>query len=292
VTKKIEQLVPDIYGLLVGKTTPLAVCEPDLTGAWAAQLRTREAPTREGPLYASEYGEACPRKLWYKRNKPELGEPLEPYVKFKFMYGDAIEELALCLAMEAGHEVSHCQERCVLENSEGKELLSGRIDAVIDGHMVDVKSMSTFAFNKYKDEGCIRESNDSFGYRWQIAFYHHLGIERGWIKEDAEPYFLGIDKQLGHMQLIPVHDLPTKSDVAKRAARSKAIVLSDDLPDRGYTDQPEGASGNMKLGIACSYCAFKNECWPGLRTFLYSRGPTFLTHVVKEPKVPEVHHGG
>jgi len=57
---------------------------------------------------------------------------------------------------------------------------------------------------------------------------------------------------------------------------------------------PEGKSGNMKLGVNCSYCPHKVTCWDdanngdGLRLFLYSNGPMWLTEVQKEPKVQEI----
>lgn len=286
----ITTLVQDMYDVLTsGKGSSFS---PTLEEQYARQLSARKTPTPEDPIYASEYGDKCLRKLWYKRNATEHEEPLPPYTKFKFMYGDAIEELALCLASDAGHIVEHAQERIVLENSEGKQIMTGRLDAIIDGHVVDVKSMSTFGFNKYKNDGVLREDNDSFGYRWQVAFYHHFAQQNGLAMPDAEPYILGIDKQLGHIQLFPIDNLPSVKDVTKKAATAKKAIMSETPPPRGYVDEPEGASGNMKLGIACSYCSFKNHCWPGLRTFLYSRGPSFLTHVAREPKAIEVTSGG
>jgi hypothetical protein len=153
--------------------------------------------------------------------------------------------------------------------------------------MVDVKSMSSFGFKKYSTEG-LHQGNDSFGYRWQVAFYHYHMVDKGEIQDGDEPYLLGIDKQLGHIALIPVNDLPSREEVAKRAAiMAKTVTDPATLPARGYDDVPDGASGNRKLDIACSYCDFKDACWPDLRTFIYSNGPKFLTKVAREPKVPE-----
>ena len=44
----------------------------------------------------------------------------------------------------------------------------------------------------------------------------------------------------------------------------------------------------MKLAIGCSYCQFKEHCYPDMRVFAYSYGPKYLVDVVKEPKVQEV----
>ena len=36
---------------------------------------------------------------------------------------------------------------------------------------------------------------------------------------------------------------------------------------------------------------YRKECWKGLRTFIYSSGPVYLTKVVNLPKVPEFKDG-
>ena len=70
--------------------------------------------------------------------------------------------------------------------------------------------------------------------------------------------------------------------------KTKKIVTSTTKPERGFSDVPDGKSGNLKLGVGCSYCAYKHHCWPDLRTFIYSTGPRFLTRVTRLPNVPEV----
>jgi len=46
------------------------------------------------------------------------------------------------------------------------------------------------------------------------------------------------------------------------------------------------------LPVGCSYCAFKHECYPELRTFIYSNGPKFLVEVARAPTVMEVDKDG
>lgn len=287
--KTIDTLVPDIYGVLSNGPDPNQLLTlPSIEGSFQRQLtQTREPPKPEDPLYASEIGQDCARKMWYKRNKPEVAEALPPYTKFKFMYGDSIEELLLALAVAAGHEVTHSQESVELKTSKGESLVRGRTDAVIDGCVVDVKSMSSPAFKRYSEHG-LTADNDTFGYRWQLAIYHWMLAERGDVEAKAPAFLLGADKQLGHIKLIPCHDLPTLSEVVKRTAALMAAVRQDKPPPRHYADEPMGARGNRKLGTACSYCDFKNECWPGMRTFLYSKGPVYLTAVADTPAVPEI----
>jgi hypothetical protein len=287
----IDTLVDDIHGLLDEANHHETVAGPDIAQAYSRMLAKRDKRDTLLPLWASEYGDDCLRKVWYKRHAQDEQSPLAPYVRMKFMYGDVLEELLLALAKDAGHEVTGQQERVSIKGAMGTEILSGRMDAIIDGHVVDVKSMSTFAYKKYSEQG-LSKHNDSFGYRWQVALYHHLMVEQGRVLENSQPYLLGIDKTLGHMALIPVAHLPSKDEVVMRAARmADAVTDEDKVPARGYEPVPDGASGNMKLDVACSYCDFKNLCWPGLRTFIYSSGPRFLTEVALTPKVAEVTGG-
>jgi hypothetical protein len=82
------------------------------------------------------------------------------------------------------------------------------------------------------------------------------------------------------------HEINTKEEEFE--AIKAAVNNPEVVPNRGFSSIPDGKSGNMKLDTQCSYCAFKDMCWPGLRTFLYSGKPRFLTEVVREPKVEEV----
>ena len=88
-------------------------------------------------------------------------------------------------------------------------------------------------------------------------------------------------------------DKDSTIDVEKRVEDVNAMLLGDAPPERCYPDEPEGKSGNRKLGISCSYCPFKHTCWAdsnggrGLRTFAYSTGVKFMTHINKEPRVEE-----
>ena len=78
-----------------------------------------------------------------------------------------IEELALTVAMAAGHDVKGQQGKL---NVHG---IKGHRDAVIDGMTVDVKSASPYAFKKFKD-GTLRD-DDPFGYISQLSSYVYAG---------------------------------------------------------------------------------------------------------------------
>lgn len=272
--KQITTLVPDILDL-VGNEDREALSFSRMEGfaqALASKITTRLGESRGGSsdLRMSNLGTPCERKLWYRVNAAEKAEPLPNEARMKFLYGDILEELLLFLAKETGHVVEDEQKEVTYEG------VTGHIDAIVDGVLIDCKSASTYSFQKFQDG--LTPENDAFGYLTQLDLYlNALNLPMGG--------FLVIDKTLGKICL----DLHMRSDKNWPAeiARKKEI-LAGSLPSRGFSDEPDGKSGNRKLGVACSYCEFKQECWPEIRTFLYSSGPRFLTRVSKTPEVKEV----
>jgi hypothetical protein len=209
------------------------------------------------------------------------GEKLSGKTLLKFAYGDLIEALVIALSEAAGHEISRFQEEV---NVDG---IKGHIDFVLDGVLVDVKSCSSYSFNKFKDGGLLEAGNDAFGYVAQLSGYAHaLELPAAWIainKVDGEVCILELPKER-----IDQYDVKTRISTVREA------ISNTTPPARCYEDEDDGKSGNRKLGIGCSYCAYKSSCWgdanggQGLRIFLYSTGPRFLTNVSVEPKVFEI----
>lgn len=244
----------------------------------ALQGRTPKPRTEEKKVHFSEIGHPCRRKLWYNVHYPELAENLSPSNIFKFMYGDLIEELYLALVRLSGHNVTDEQKRCEIELPNGW-VISGYLDAKIDGVLTDVKSASTFGMRKFS-EGL---KDDAFGYKDQLNGYMNS-------EGEIEGSFHAIDKQLGNMVCMDMDATPLTD---KWKEQLVADIEGKEPPARAFEAEPEGKSGNFKLPINCSYCPFKHTCWAdsndghGLRTFIYNRGPVFLTEVKKEPKVPE-----
>lgn len=293
---EVNTIAADIYSILIDAnhhehSNELAAEHAmRIGGEFAKACKGRDQVRHKGKLWASDIGKPCMRQHWYNFNWYHEKEELNGWTKFKFLYGNIIEEAALYYAREAGHTVQHLQ--APVSTSVGDWSVSGRIDAGIDSSLCDVKSTSTFAFNKYKKEG-INSTNDTFGYLYQVGFYFHFNELS---PELTECGFLWVDKQNGHIMYEDVTDkIPSKSEILFRIDHIIAAVegTEKDAP-KLYSDVPEGKSGNMKLGTECSYCAFKEKCWEdsnggkGLRTFLYSNKPVYLTQVVREPRVPEL----
>lgn len=287
--KIIDTLVPDIQQVLRnsldGKGIELTVeQQADLgariAGKVAIALNRQHWKRPPKTLRMSEIGKPCLRQLWYSVHQPEKGEKLRPDTQLKFLYGDIIEELVLFLAKQAGHKVEGEQTKLEFEWNGWK--IVGHRDAIVDDVLVDVKSASSYSFKKFQ-EG-LDMDNDAFGYRAQIGAY-----AVGTLKQEGRALptgWIAVDKQNGKVCFSPNSDpvhMPVLLDDVTHALNDNSTV-----PPRDFGSENDGLSGNRKLGVECSYCPYKKECWPGLRAFAYQRGPVFLTKVVKVPKVPEI----
>lgn len=271
--KSIKTLVQDIYNR-VSSNEPFQKSDVVAFGEnLAAKLANRLSEERgENSLRLSNLGSVCGRKLWYFINEPESAEPLPPAARLKFLFGDILEELLLFLARAAGHRVEAEQERVDVCG------VVGHIDGIIDGHLVDAKSASTAGFAKFRDHN-LRD-DDPFGYLTQLGGYLEGTKEDVRLQDKKLASFLAIDKQLGHIAL-DTYSFTNGENYAKLVEERKTM-LAGPIPERAFTDEPQG-HGNRSLGLTCSYCEFKQRCWPGLRTFAYSSGPKYFTVVVKQP---------
>ena len=286
-SKSIHTLVDDIYRLMQTKEADESVdveAEIEKFGEGVKALmrtefaRDRKKDTRT--LRLSNIGRDD-RYLWNVVNNTEVSEKIPPHTYVKFMYGHLIEEMLLFLTRMAGHEVTDEQKVCEVEG------IKGHMDCTIDGLTIDVKSASSYAFKKFKDGTLAYD--DPFGYVDQIKAYAHAQGKRefGW---------LAMDKANGHLAVLkydlddtqaPVYE-HIKGDIVERIRHVKKLVGLEE-PEVFCSDLVEdGKSGNLKLGVKCSYCMFKKHCFPDLRAFAYSHAPKFLAKVVNEPKVQEI----
>jgi hypothetical protein len=236
--------------------------------------RLRQPAPRGAVLRFSALGKPD-RQLWMEANLTGEEEAIPNKTYLKFLYGDVVEQLILFLVKEAGHSVEMEQAEVQFNG------VKGHIDAKIDGVIVDVKSASSFGYKKFK-EGTV-EQDDPFGYVSQLAGYADVltpGREAAWLAFDKS----SADVCVATLSSSLIKDSPP----GPRIAHLKAVLESPEIPVRCYEPVPDGKSGNMKLAIGCSYCKFKKRCFPEARTFIYSTGPRFLTHVERLPDVYEV----
>jgi len=282
---KLDTLVDDIYGqlgkLFEGKAFNLSDEDLDMTAsrikdsllAWARPSERNS----EFSLRMSNVGRPA-RQLWYEQNIPTESTTPHPSLQIKFLYGHILEEILLMLVRAAGHNVTDEQKEITVKG------IKGHIDCKIDGEVVDVKTASKFAFNKFR-EGRLAE-DDPFGYMSQLAGYEEA-------EKSSEGGFLVINKESGELCLYRPEELDKPAINQQIQTVKKALKLATP-PPRCYESVPEGKKGNMKIHRNCNYCAYKFECYKdanngtGLRVFKYSNGPTYLTHVEVAPRVEEV----
>lgn len=283
--KTTDNVVQDIYALMESKDADPSVnveLEIEKFGEGVkALMRTefgRKKREDNRKLRLSNIGRTD-RYLWNHVNGTE-GEKIQPHTYVKFMYGHLIEEMLLFLTRMAGHSVTDEQKVCKVEG------IVGHMDCKIDGVVTDVKSASSFGFKKFKDGTLAYD--DPFGYIDQIKAYAHSEGQTkfGW---------LAMDKANGHLTYLKYDLTDTeapeyealKGDITDRVKHIKKLVEQPEPAEWCYQPVPDGKSGNSKLSIGCSYCQFKDHCYPELRVFNYSYGPKFLVEVVNEPRVQE-----
>lgn len=282
--KSIENLISDIQALIRSKEdgwfdeAVAAGLSADLTSRLQQSLGARRF---EPTLRLSGMGPKCPKALWYSIRHPELAEPLPPWAEIKYAFGHIIEGLAVALAKAAGHEVTGEQDELVLDG------IVGHRDCVVDGCIVDVKSASSIAFQKFKSKDFSK--SDSFGYLDQLDGYVSASRNDPLVRDKGHGYILAIDKTLGHMVLYR-HEVTDEriADLKRRIFYYKEIVAQRSPPGCECRTIPQGASGNLQLDFKASYSPYKYCCFPFLRTFLYSNGPVDLVKVVRKPDVPEL----
>ena len=285
--KNVYTLVDDIYKLVktkrVDKDVDIEECIEQF-GENVKDLMRKEFGGNRSfdgrKLRMSNIGKRD-RFLWNHYNNVPKMDDMQPHTLVKFLYGHLIEELLLFLTRASGHEVTAEQKQCEING------ITGSMDCKIDGVVTDVKSVSSYGFKKFKDGTLAYD--DPFGYVAQI---------KGYAKAEDQKNFgwLAMDKQNGHLTYLmydeedtqaPVHET-IAFDITDRIEHVQDMVKQPEPPEVCYEAKPDGKSGNMKLDIGCSYCAYKKACWPELRAFAYSTGPRFLTEVVNEPKVQEI----
>ncbi len=289
-SKLISDLSRDIYNVLDATkehehdATTAAQYATRIGDELAKATQKRDKLRRVGKLWASDLGKKCLRQHHYNFNEPTKAEPLSGHTKFKFLYGNVLEEAVLYLAEEAGHSVRDAQRR--VETTMHGWQVSGRIDGTVDDTLIDVKSTSSFGFKRYK-EG-IDATNDSFGYLEQLGFYANYN-DWGHKPKTDEAGFVWIDKQNGHIAYTPVKVCDRQYLEDRAGAIIEAVESDESSVARGYTPKDYGKSGNKALDIGCAYCSYKVHCWRdsnggvGLRGFAYSHAPVFFTEINRQP---------
>jgi hypothetical protein len=282
--KKLDTVVEDIYKevskISEGKTLKVSEKQLDEFANGMKEAMRNWLTPREVTkpfLRMSNIGKA-ERRLWYDMKLDPKDNDIFPQTQIKFLYGHLLEEVVLFLVKLAKHKVTDQQKEVTVNG------IKGHIDCKIDGEVIDIKSASDFSFRKFKD-GTL-PNKDSFGYLAQLSGYEEA-------EQTTGGGFLAINKVSGELVLFKPQSLD-KPNVPQKINTMKKFLKKKTPPPRCYAPVPDGSYGNMKLPNECKWCPHKFECHKdsnegkGLRTFKYSNGFTYLTKVVRTPRVEEV----
>lgn len=280
--KTLDTLVYDIEQVVLGKggwdKTISALFGQQLSEVAFDRFSKEQGPRRH--LSLSQIGTPCDRKLWYKINTPEDGEPLSAEALGTFFYGDMIEALVICLAQAAGHTVTGLQDRLDVHGVKGHR------DCVIDGVTVDVKSAAKYSFQKFAEHK-LRE-DDPFGYISQLSSYVYAGQDDPHVTNKSEGAFLVVQKDRFKLCL-DRYDFTEELKKKQQEIEAAKALVAGPMPEKRIDPVPQSkTSPNKMLSVSCNYCEFRKKCWPEARTFIYSTGLVHLTEIKNEPKVTEL----
>lgn len=276
--KTFDTLVEDVYALFNPEENH-EVSEENVQAFGEhvksiVRTRLQARPETKNPLRFSALGKPD-RQIWYDAHSDQPAEEMSPKTYLKFLYGDIIEAMLLFLIKESGHEVS--DEQLEIE-CDG---VLGHIDCTVDGVVSDVKSAAPYSFAKFKN-GSFYGDPFSKQYLDQLCGYSNI------LTPGQAPAFIVFDKVSGELATVKVSaSVAEDYKPEERITHLKGMLESEQPPERCYPDEPDGKSGNRKLPTFCGYCSYKRECWPGVRKFLYSNGPRYLSVVAKTPDVYE-----
>lgn len=282
--KNLDTLIDDIYKVVgelgQGKALDISDEQYESFGKFMEHAlrdwstpRAKQRPT----IRMSNVGKPL-RQLWFDMNSEKEPTGVPAATMIKFLYGHILERLVLFLVEIAGHKVTDEQKEIKING------VMGHMDCKIDGQVIDIKSASGFAFQKFKN-GTLAEQ-DAFGYMAQLAGYEHA-------EASDQGGFLAINKETGELCLYIPEDLD-KPNIDSKIKKVKSTIQQETPPDFCYPPIPEGTSGNYKIARECTWCSHKFECHKGandgkgLRVFDYAKGPAYLTKVVKIPQVIEI----
>ena len=219
-------------------------------------------------------------------------EPEKPSHDFivRMIIGDMLEALVIVLLKASKIEVKSQHQKVSL--GVGDRQIEGEYDIELDDGIYDIKSVSPFSFTtKFNaDNGYDKiKQSDSFGY---ISQGHGYGMAankpfKGWI---------AINKTTGEIVFTDLkHTDEEKKEVYSKIYNTSVALLDEKPFERCFTDVEEvyysKPTGNRTLGIECSYCPYKHDCWDNLefRKQLPSKGknPKWTWYTKIDPKWTE-----
>jgi hypothetical protein len=208
-------------------------------------------------------------QLWFDKNEPENKLAESPFFIINMILGDIVEAVFKGL-LRASDVKFGDSEQVTLQIEDDK--IDGTYDLVINGKVDDVKSSSPWSYeNKFKDFETL-QGKDSFGYVSQLVGYAKAkGVPVGgwWV----------VNKANGNFKYVSAHGVDVDSEL-KKIKETIDYINNNEPFERCYEPVEETyygkPSGNLKLGIECSLCSYREKCWDDLKVLpsMVSRSAT------------------
>jgi hypothetical protein len=211
-------------------------------------------------------------QLWYDKNKPEVALPLPTTFVMNMMIGDIVEAVFKGLLKEAGVKYEDT-EHVTLELDDGTSI-NGTYDIVINDAVDDIKSASNWSYtNKFESYDTLADK-DSFGYISQLAGYAKASGKKvgGWWV---------VNKANGQFKYVPATGLDLDTEINKIQETSN--IIKNNKFERCFEAEDETfrgvKTGNKILNVHCSFCSYKQDCWPTLQE---------LPAIKSQAKIPKI----
>ena len=208
-------------------------------------------------------------QLWFDKNEPENKIAESPFFIINMILGDIVEAVFKGL-LRASDVKFGDSEQVTLQIDDDK--IDGTYDLVINGKVDDVKSSSPWSYeNKFKDFETL-QGKDSFGYVSQLVGYAKAkGVPVGgwWV----------VNKANGNFKYVSANGVDVDSEL-KKIKETIDYINNNEPFERCYEPVEETyygkPSGNLKLGIECSLCSYREKCWDDLKVLpsMVSRSAT------------------
>ena len=195
-------------------------------------------------------------QLWYEKNKPDVALPKPTTFVMNMMIGDIVEAVFKGLLKEAGVKYEDSDKTTL---HVGDANISGTYDIVIDGAVDDVKSASNWSYqNKFESFDTLA-SGDAFGYVAQLAGYAKASGKKagGWWV---------VNKANGQFKYVPASNIDVDAEIQKIGETVDTVNANKfercfEPVEETFRGKP---TGNKILGVSCSFCNYRKDCWPDL----------------------------
>ncbi len=225
----------------------------------------------DGRLRLSSIGKCIRQNAYNILGTPPNGKEIDSRAKMVFFQGDMVELAIINLAKIAGCKIEDCglsQKTVEIDGIQGHP--DGVVEHEGEKYLLEVKSMSSYAFQKFESKKTNLEEDlvDGLGisYWYQFnAYMHALGLNKC--------IFVALNKDSGIMQERIysidqgiVKKIKNNIFILKGLQEYPEHELETIFPGRPYTPDK-----NNELPWMCLYCSHWKTCWPTAEKVLVGR---------------------